>query len=210
MGKKLNVRSPSGDTPFGVIFNPDGQVFDNTTLSFVDYAPGDFSDYAIDFSAKGTSSQFFDVELSDTLEAAKYTMCVFTGTKTEGSATHLQDMDVSWDGEKLEDPIKDLYHAEIDHTQDGGVDEYTLSWYRNGVRLEEGISEPDLDVVKRDDGDSKFAEPRQVSEISDTGNFKLDVDDETLSNGEAAIVKATASINGKTRTFTKLVSRDDP
>lgn len=215
MGKKLNVRNPSGGNVYGVLFNTEGQVYDTTTGSLTDYDGNNFGDYQIPFDTKTNSTSFYDTEFPDQLGNGKYMMSVFNGAgASETGDTHLEDMEVSWDGEQIENPISDLYHAEINYNTDSsnGKDEYTVSWFKNGVRLENGISNNKLSGIKREDGGDLFSDgEKDLEQIGDdTGHFKVDVEDNTdkISTGEAVVIKARATIGGTERRFTRLVSRD--
>lgn len=104
----------------------------------------------------------------------------------------------------------DLYHADIQYTVDTAntQDEYTISWFKNGVRQTSGITVPTLQVIKRADGTDLIASTTP-SQIASTGTYKHDATTTArLTAGEAAIAVVTATIDGSTRSFSKLIGRD--
>jgi hypothetical protein len=106
--------------------------------------------------------------------------------------------------------VTDLYHAEIHFTRDqtNTQDEWTVTWFKNGVRLTTGVTSPTLQAVKRVDGTDLFA-AAAMTEIGTTESFKLDrTTTERLTVGEAVVVVASATIDSSTRTFSRIVSRD--
>jgi hypothetical protein len=104
----------------------------------------------------------------------------------------------------------DLYHADIQYTVDGAntQDEYTLSWMKNGVRQTSGITVPTIQVVKRATGTDLIASTTPT-QIGTTGSYKHDATGAArLTAGEAVLVVVTATIDGSTRSFSKLIGRD--
>lgn len=104
----------------------------------------------------------------------------------------------------------DLYSAMIEFTEDdgNGQDEYTVTWFKNGVRQTSGITVPTLQVVKRADGTDLVASVA-MTQIASTGSYKKDVTgSERLGAGEAALAIVGATIDGSPRSFAKIVSRD--
>lgn len=104
---------------------------------------------------------------------------------------------------------EDVYHADIELTIDGAntQDEYTVTWFRNGVRQTTGITSPTIQVVKRADGTDLIASAA-MTQIGSTGSYKYDEDTNRITNGEAVLVLAGATINGGARTFSRLLGRD--
>lgn len=104
----------------------------------------------------------------------------------------------------------DLYHADIDHTRDGlaNKDEYTVIWFRSGVRITSGITSPTMQIVKRADGTDLVA-AAAMTQIGSTGAYKYDASTR-LSPGEAALAIASATIDGAARTFARVIARDYP
>ena len=106
----------------------------------------------------------------------------------------------------------DLYHADIQFTRDEAheQDEYTVTWFKNGVRIVTGISAATIRVVNREDGTDLVDAETEMAEITATGSYKYNEDEvgNRIVNGEAALVIVSASIDGNTRSFARLVGRD--
>ena len=105
----------------------------------------------------------------------------------------------------------DGYPAQIEFTVDGANtrDEYTVSWFKNLTPLSAGITSPTIQVVKRADGTDLIAEA-SLTQIGSTGTYRFNTTTEgqRLTEGEAAIVIVTATIDGSERTWKRLISRD--
>lgn len=104
----------------------------------------------------------------------------------------------------------DLYHADIAFTRDQSntQDEYTVTWFKNGVRQTSGITSPTIQVVKRADG-SDLVASASMTQVGSTGTYKYDATGaERVTLGEAVLAVASASIDSSTRTFSRLISRD--
>lgn len=104
----------------------------------------------------------------------------------------------------------DLYHADINLTRDTAntQDEYTVTWFKDGVRLSSGITSPTVQVVKRADGTDLIA-ATAMTQVGSTGSYKYDATGAArIGTGEAVLVVAAATINSSARTFSRLVSRD--
>lgn len=112
------------------------------------------------------------------------------------------------DGVKFADE-EDVYPAYLDVTIDGGntQDEYTVTWYKNGVLQTSGITSPTITVVKRADGTDLIA-TTAMTQIGSTGSYKYDETTNRLTEGEAALVTVAATMDGSARTWRKVVSRD--
>lgn len=106
--------------------------------------------------------------------------------------------------------LADIYYADIQFTRDeaNATDEYTVSWYLNGVRVTSGITSPTLRAIKRADGSDLFA-AAAMTQIGSTGHYKLDkTTTSRLTVGEAVILEAVATINSASRTWTRNTGRD--
>lgn len=104
----------------------------------------------------------------------------------------------------------DLYHADICFTRDQAntQDEYTVTWFKNGVRLTSGVTSPTIQVVKRADGTDLVA-ATAMTEVGSTETFKYDATGSSrVTQGEAVLVVVAATIDSGSRTFSRLVSRD--
>ena len=104
----------------------------------------------------------------------------------------------------------DLYHADIQFTRDQAntTDEWSVTWFKNGVRVSASVTSPTLQLVKRADGtDLKAA--TAMTEIGTTESYKLDLTTtDRVTVGEAVIAIAVATIDGSSRSFSRLVGRD--
>jgi hypothetical protein len=107
--------------------------------------------------------------------------------------------------------VADIYWAEIEVTVDAANsrDEYTATWFKNGVRVTTGITVPTIQVVKRVDGTDLIA-AAAMTQIGTTGSYKFDttVAGQRLTAGEAALAIAVATIDGSSRGFSRVVTRD--
>jgi hypothetical protein len=104
----------------------------------------------------------------------------------------------------------DFYHADIQFTRDQAntQDEWTVTWFKNGVRQTSGITSPTLQGVKRADGTDLFV-ATAMTQVGSTGTYKLDrTTTERITVGEAVLAVASATIDGSARTFSRLISRD--
>ncbi len=104
---------------------------------------------------------------------------------------------------------EDVYAAYVDFVVDdaNSQDEYTVTWYRNGVMQTSGITSPSITVTNRSDG-SDLVSNTAMTEIGSTGSYKYDENTDRVGEGETAVVTVQASINGSMRYWRKLVSRD--
>lgn len=108
------------------------------------------------------------------------------------------------------DTIVDVYHAEIrlDVDDSNSTDEYTVVWYKNGVRVTSGITSPTIQVVKRVDG-SDLITSTAMTQVASTGAYKYDATTtKRLTAGDAGIVLVGATIDAGSRTYAKIVGRD--
>ena len=102
-----------------------------------------------------------------------------------------------------------LYHADIQLTVDNAntKDEWTITWFRNGVRITTGITLAKIQLVKRADGTNLLA-ATSMTQIGTTGSYKYDDAVNRITAGEAVLAIATATIDGQPRAFAKLITRD--
>lgn len=101
----------------------------------------------------------------------------------------------------------DVYHADIEFTPDSVElrDEYTVTWFRNGVRISSGITDAKIQVISREDGDDLIAETA-MTEIGETGSFAYNESLNRVPVAEVALVIVSATIDEATRAFSKLVT----
>lgn len=104
---------------------------------------------------------------------------------------------------------EDVYHADIDLSIDETniQDEYTISWFKNGVRVTSGITVPKLQVVKRADGSDLIALDN-MTQIGSIGSYKYDEGTNRITAGEAMVAVVTATIDASSRSFARVLSRD--
>lgn len=106
--------------------------------------------------------------------------------------------------------LEDFYSADIQFTRDQAntQDEWTVTWFKNGVRVTSGVTGPTIQVVKRADGTDLVA-PTAMTEVGTTETFKKDcTTTERVTVGEAVLVIAGGTIDGAARTFSRLIGRD--
>ncbi len=103
----------------------------------------------------------------------------------------------------------DVYHADIDLSVDEAntQDEWTATWFLNGVAVTSSITVPKIQVVKRADGTDLIA-ATSMSEIGSTGSYKKDEGTNRITAGQAVVAIVTATIGGSSREFRRVVSRD--
>jgi len=101
----------------------------------------------------------------------------------------------------------DIYHARIFVTVDSPRDEYTVTWFKNNVRVTSGITGPTIQVIKRVDGTDLIG-ATAMTQIGSTGSYKYDETSNRLTAGEAAVAVVTGTIDGSSRTDARVVSRD--
>lgn len=101
---------------------------------------------------------------------------------------------------------EDIYHALIEYTYDDPVDEYTVTWFKNGAAVTSGITVPKIQVVKRADGTDLVA-ATAMTQIGSTGSYKYDESSDVLVADEAYLAIATATIDSGSRDYRCLISR---
>jgi len=101
---------------------------------------------------------------------------------------------------------QDVYHALIEYTFDSPVDEYTVTWVKNGQRVLAGITSPTIQVVKRADG-TDLVGSTAMTQIGSTGSYKYDEPTNVTDASEAYLTILSATIDGGSRSFSKLVRR---
>jgi hypothetical protein len=142
----------------------------------------------------------------DSLEAIRnYLMSTRSDVQSYGDAI-LDDTGTS--GVVLA-PSEDIYWADIHFTRDSNnaQDEYEVVWIKNGTPVASGITVPKIQVINRTDG-SDLVAATAMTQIGSTATYKYDEDTNRLTTGEAALVVVTATIDGSTRTWKRMVGRD--
>lgn len=105
---------------------------------------------------------------------------------------------------------EDVYPADIGFTIDdtNSRDEYTVVWFRNGAPVTSGITVPTIQAIKRADG-TNLIPSSVMTQIGSSGAYKYDATTtERTTAGEAVVVVVSATINGSTRTWRKVITRD--
>lgn len=105
---------------------------------------------------------------------------------------------------------EDVYHADVDLSIDdaNSQDEYTVVWFKNGVRVSSGITSPLINVIKRSDGTDLIASSA-MTQIGSSGAYKYDAtSSERSTAGESVVAIISATIDSSTRTWVRVLSRD--
>jgi hypothetical protein len=104
------------------------------------------------------------------------------------------------------DVTADVYHANIQYVFDTPVDEYTVTWFKNGNRITSGITVPTVQVAKRTDG-TDLVPAAAMSQIGTTGSYKYDEATNVIVTDEGYVAVVAATIDAGGRTYSCLVSR---
>lgn len=144
---------------------------------------------------------------------------VFPVVGYDPQATNAKANVTQWNGTNVASPTNagyplvdlhvDLHHADINVERQitATTDSYTVVWMKNGVRVTSGITSPTIEVVKRSDGMDLVASTA-MTQIGSTGAYKYDEAANRITAGVGYLVIASATIDGSTRTFSRLVGRD--
>lgn len=101
-----------------------------------------------------------------------------------------------------------VYHSDINFTRDIAADEYTCTWFKNGIILTTGVTSPTIRVIKRTDG-SDLVATSAMTQIGSTHNFKYDASSsERQLLGENYVVLCSATIDSATRSYSWILGRD--
>ena len=155
--------------------------------------------------------------LSDVTEAlvGTYLAIAKIGTTTvwSGYAEMVDTIDqVVCKDYSIVDGTSDVYHADIDVVFNDGAatpeDEYTISWFKNGIPITSGITVPTIQVVQQSNAADLVASstPTQIGAI---GVYKHTETTNRMSAGSAYIAVVTATIDGATRTWRENEGRDN-
>ncbi len=104
--------------------------------------------------------------------------------------------------------LASIYHADIKFVRDQAntQDEYTVAWYKDGLRVTSGITSPVLRITNRSAGTELRA--GGMTQIASTGLYKWDEGTYRATLGESLVVVAEATIDGATRQDSRLITRD--
>lgn len=105
--------------------------------------------------------------------------------------------------------LASIYAAQVDFSDDEAntTDEYSVQWFKNGAPVTSGITTPTIQVIKRADGTDLVASA-SMTQIGSTGAYKYDEATNRVTSGEAVVVQVQATIDGATRTWRRMLSRD--
>lgn len=105
--------------------------------------------------------------------------------------------------------LASIYAAQIDFSDDeaNSTDEFTVQWFKNGAPVTSGVTSPTIQVIKRADGTDLVASAA-MTQIGSTGAYKYDEATNRVTSGEAVVVQVQATIDGATRTWRRMLSRD--
>lgn len=214
------------------IWDADGDLVTGATGldSEISKDAGTFTDCTNEATEIATSSGIYYLDISST-ETNADTVAIIVKTSTSGAKTtplifypqeagDIKTNVTYWSGTAVGSPATagypvvtlkdDLYHADIQFTRDQAntQDEYTLSWFKNGVRVTSGITVPTIQVIKRSDGSDLIASSTPT-QIASTGTYKYDATTTARQTvGESVLVVVTATIDAATRSFSRLIGRD--
>ena len=104
------------------------------------------------------------------------------------------------------DSTNDVYHALIEYVFDSPVDEYTVTWFKNGARVSSGITSPTIQVIKRTDGTDLVASTA-MTQIGSSGSYKYNESSNVINANESYLAVTSATIDSGSRSFACLVSR---
>lgn len=112
-------------------------------------------------------------------------------------------------GKSLSDAAADIYVAQLEFNRDSvnERDEYSVTWFKNGVAVTSGITSPTIQVVSRSDGTDLIGSTA-MAQVGSTGSYKYDESDDRTELGESYLVLVGATIDGSPRTWRKWISRD--
>lgn len=194
----FNTTPPSfaaGDTKYSI----DGASYINTVNSPTHIGQGTFQLNLVSDELKGSGVLVTIID-----SAPKVWEDQSVVISTFGSISGRYDFDFD------NNTWQSIYYADINFTRDQSnvQDEYTISWFKDGAPLASGsVSTPTIQVIKRSDSTDLIASSA-LSYVGQIGVLKKDEASNRISLGEAYIVQTQALINGATRTWRKLFSRD--
>jgi hypothetical protein len=198
MASELAISTDSGLTLRVLLYKSDYTIWNGT--AFVAYSGPDLDSYKI--TATDVTGRGDYTATMPAVAAGRYTFQFIDNSDD----TLVGGGVIDWDGTSEVSATE--YYADINFTRDSATqDEYTVQWYRNGSPITSGITSPTIQVVNRADG-SDLVASTSMTAISDTGALKYDAPDEKQTRGQACLVVVTASIDGATRTWRRVLGRD--
>lgn len=103
--------------------------------------------------------------------------------------------------------LESVYYADIQYIRDNSQDEYTVSWFKNGQRLLNGVTNPFISVFNRSDGSNLFANSG-LTEIGTIHSFKYDALENRQASGNTYVAITSGTIDGLVRSDSALLGRD--
>jgi len=190
---------------YAIILNLAGQVYNDGTGSFETISNANWDDYAVSLFEQNGTQIYYGAEPSGLDEHVEYNL-LFYEQGVGGSLIDPTDKNI---GVGVLHERSDLYHADIELAVDdtNSQDEYTITWFKNGVRITSGITSPTIQVIKRTDG-TDLISSTAMTQIGSTGSYKYDEATNRITAGEAVIAVVAGTIDGKSRTFAAVLNRD--
>ena len=211
---RIFVQAATGQTLYISIEKLNGNTFRTSSETFT--GPFSWATHGAALTAQTAElagTYYLDVDPS-TWEDGLYNIRVHDNT---GSHTTLsgQLMAIKNGGEVQigEEGVNNaVYHAAIEFTKDpvNNADEYTVTWFRNGIQLTSGLTSPLITVIKRTDGSTLIASTAMTAVGAGSGMFKFDTTSagQKQTAGEAYLAKVSVDVDGRTRQFADILGRD--
>jgi hypothetical protein len=105
--------------------------------------------------------------------------------------------------------VSDVYYARINFIRNNisSKDEYTVSWFKNGIRQTSGITSSTISVTKRTDG-TNLINNISMTQVGSTGTYMYDESINLIALGSAYIVVVSAVINSVNCSYSEIIGRD--
>jgi hypothetical protein len=104
---------------------------------------------------------------------------------------------------------RNVYQADINLVRDTSTDEWTVQWFKNDSPVTSGITSPTIQIIKRSDGTNLVA-PTAMTQVGSTGAYKYDgTTTNRILDGDNYVIHVAATIDSGSRTWRKVVGRDD-
>lgn len=205
MANEIKVRyAISGRDIYAVVINAAGQIWNTGIVAFETIEADNWDDYTIDMNEQDATQIYYGDEPSGLDNHVEYDLLFY-----DPGATSITASDNTFIGTGVLHERGDIYHADIQLAKDNtnSRDEYTIIWFQNGVRVTSGITGPTIQVINRADGNDLIGSIA-MTQIGSTGSYKYDTGTNRITLGEAVLVVVVATIDGLSRTFSKVINRD--
>tara|TARA_Y100000310_G_scaffold340705_1_gene437442 strand:+ start:429 stop:1055 length:627 start_codon:yes stop_codon:yes gene_type:complete len=190
---------------YAVIVNLAGEIFNESSGAFETIDADNWDEYVVTlFEQAGTQIYYAD-EPAGLDRHVEYDL-LFYEQGRGGSIVDPGDQNV---GVGVLHVRADLYHADIRIAIDdvNFRDEYTITWFKNGVRITSGITSPTIQVIRRSNG-TDLISSTAMTEIGSTASYKYDESTNRITAGEAVVGVVSATIDGLSRSFAAVLNRD--